>query len=217
MNNPPSPHPWAAKAQVMGIVNVTPDSFSDGGIFLDTQAALSHALRMIAQGADIIDIGGESTRPGAQPVSIDEELARVLPVIEALRRQSAILISVDTSKPEVMREAIASGANFINDIRALQTPGALQVLAQAPADVQLCIMHLQGEPRTMQQAPSYGNIVTEIKTFLTQRKPLDQRLAGGLALAAMALQRGARCIRTHDVAETVDLLRLWQAVEQADD
>jgi dihydropteroate synthase len=153
--------------QVMGILNLTPDSFSDGGRYLDPELASSHALRMVEEGAAIIDVGGESTRPGAQPVSLDEELARVIPIIEKLAQTIPVPISVDTSKPVVMREAVAAGAGMINDIMALQEPGAPQVAAEAAVPV--CLMHIQGEPRTMQDAPRYGDVVDEVKAFLRRR------------------------------------------------
>lgn len=152
---------------LMGILNTTPDSFSDGGRFDSLNAALMHAREMIAQGADMIDVGGESTRPGAQPVSQDEELARVIPVVSAIRRESDVMISVDTSKPEVMRQAVAAGADMINDVLALQSPGAVEVCAQLKVPV--CLMHMQGEPRSMQANPQYADVVAEVKTFLHQR------------------------------------------------
>lgn len=152
---------------VMGILNTTPDSFSDGGQFNVASAALEHALQMIAQGADIIDVGGESTRPGASPVALDDELARVIPVIEKIRQHSPVFISIDTSKVEVMRQAVAAGADMINDVLALQTPGAVDACARL--GVPVCLMHMQGEPRSMQSNPQYSNVVAEIKTFLEQR------------------------------------------------
>jgi dihydropteroate synthase len=145
---------------VMGVLNVTPDSFSDGGRFIDLAEALGHARRLIDEGASIIDVGGESTRPGASAASLDEELARVLPVIQALRRESAVFISVDTSKPHVMSAACEAGADIINDVRALQEPGALAAAAVSGAGV--CLMHMQGEPRTMQAAPHYDEVVSEV-------------------------------------------------------
>jgi len=154
-----------SKPKIMGILNVTPDSFSDGGQFLATEDAVSHALEMVSQGADMIDIGGESTRPGADEISVDDELKRVLPVIESLRSQSDVTISIDTSKAEVMRAAIGAGANMINDVAALRMENALQTAAEL--DVTVCLMHMQGEPRTMQQSPSYeAGVVTEVKAFL---------------------------------------------------
>jgi dihydropteroate synthase len=152
---------------VMGILNTTPDSFSDGGQFNDVSSAVAHALQMIEQGADIIDVGGESTRPGAAPVALVDELARVIPVIEKIRQQTSVLISIDTSKVEVMRQAVAAGAGMINDVLALQMPGAVETCAQLKVPV--CLMHMQGEPRSMQNNPHYSDVVTEVKTFLEQR------------------------------------------------
>jgi dihydropteroate synthase len=257
---------------VMGIVNVTPDSFSDGGRFLDARAAVAHARELIEQGADILDIGAESTRPGAQPVSAAEEIGRLRPVLEALR-ESPVPISVDTMKPEVMRAALDLGAAMINDVAALAVPGALD--AVAASDCGVCLMHMQGEPRTMQAAPHYDDVVGEVKAFLaarveaclragiaherivvdpglgfgktvehnfellrglpqlaqlglpllvgwsrksslgkiTGRAPQD-RLAASLAAALLALQRGARILRVHDVKETRDVIAVWQAAEK---
>ena len=260
---------------VMGVLNVTPDSFSDGGRFADHEAALLHARRMIEEGAGIIDIGGESTRPGANPASVEEELARVVPVIEALRRESAVFISVDTSKPEVMRAACAAGADIINDVRALTEPEALAAAASTRAGV--CLMHMKGEPRTMQAAPSYVDVVREVSAFLVARlaacraagidnsrltadpgfgfgkrivdnlvllkhlsrlrelgvplavglsrksmlarltgRGVDDRTAGSVALAAIAVLNGARIVRAHDVAATVDAIRVAAAVSQGE-
>lgn len=162
---------------VMGILNITPDSFSDGGQLFQQQKiqldlVLQRALQMQVDGAAIIDIGGESTRPGAVAVSVQEELDRVIPVMEAIRRESNVTLSVDTSKAEVMTAAIAAGATFINDVCALQNPGALDVVATAIAqgqDLRICLMHMQGEPRSMQQAPHYRDLVAEVKTFLQER------------------------------------------------
>ena len=151
----------------MGIINVTPDSFSDGGLYLSTQQAIAHARSLIDEGADILDIGGESTRPGSQQVSVDEELKRVIPVLEALV-DTGIPLSIDTSKAEVMKRAIASGAFMINDVNALRSPGALETVAQSN-HVQVCLMHMQGTPQTMQANPQYDNIVQEVKDFLQQR------------------------------------------------
>ena len=147
--------------KLMGVVNVTPDSFSDNGIFADTQAAIDHARKLIDEGANIIDIGGESTRPGATPITAQEEMDRVLPVIEKLR---GALISIDTYHPETMREAVKAGAGMINDIYALRKPGALE--AAASLDVPVCLMHMQGDPPTMQDAPAYNNVVDEVIQFL---------------------------------------------------
>lgn len=267
-----SPEHWPL---IMGILNVTPDSFSDGGRFNRSQAAVERVRQMISEGADIIDIGGESTRPGAPAVSEEEELARVIPVIEAIRRDSAIPISVDTSKPAVMHAAVAAGASLINDVRALQEPGALEVAAQL--DVPICLMHMQGQPRTMQANPHYDDVVEEVLAFLQQRieicqaagiaparlildpgfgfgktvqhnlalfrhlprfvdtghpvlvgvsrksmigkllgeRPVDERLAGSLALATLAGWLGAAIVRVHDVRESADALALCRAVRQA--
>jgi len=255
---------------VMGILNVTPNSFSDGGRFADPGAALTQARRMVADGAAIIDVGGESTRPGAAPASLQEELDRVVPVIEAITRELDVLVSVDTMKPEVMRAAVAAGAGLINDVLALQAPGAIETAAASGAAV--CLMHMQGTPRTMQQDPHYEDVVREVGDFLQERagacraagipadrialdpgfgfgktldhnlqllrglgglgrgypllvglsrksmlgkltgRPVDQRLAGSIALAALAVAAGARIVRCHDVAETVDAVRVaWAA------
>jgi dihydropteroate synthase len=256
---------------VMGVLNVTPDSFSDGGRFAERGSALEHARRMIAEGAAIIDIGGESTRPGASPADPAQELERVIPVIEALRRESLVYISVDTSKPEVMRAAVAAGADIINDVRALGEPGALEAAAASGAG--LCLMHMLGEPRTMQDAPHYDNVVEEVGAFLAARmracrdagvdsarlsidpgfgfgktaahnlallknlaalevlgvpmvvglsrksmlaritgRPVESRISGSVALAAIAVLNGARIVRAHDVAATVDAVRVAAAV-----
>ena len=151
---------------VMGVVNVTPDSFSDGGQYLDPGTALAHARKLIAEGADLVDIGGESTRPGAAPVSEDEELARVLPLLEALR-DAPVPISVDTRRARVMREALRAGASMINDVEALESPGALD--AVAASDCAICLMHKKGDPATMQRDPSYGDVVAEVKAYLAAR------------------------------------------------
>jgi dihydropteroate synthase len=256
---------------VMGVLNVTPDSFSDGGRFVERQSAVEHARRMIAEGAAIIDIGGESTRPGASAADVGQELERVIPVIEAVRRESAVFISIDTSKPEVMRAAVAAGADVINDVRALVEPGALEAAAASGAG--LCLMHMQGEPRTMQEAPHYDNVVEEVGGFLAARmracrdagveaarltidpgfgfgktaahnltllknlaalealgvplvvglsrksmlakitgRPVESRLCGSVALAAIAVLNGARIVRAHDVAATLDAVRVAAAV-----
>jgi dihydropteroate synthase len=264
-NSLPSP-------QVMGIINVTPDSFSDGGHFFSIDSALNYARLIVEEGADIIDIGGESTRPGAQAVSVQEELDRVIPILEKIRAEWPIKISVDTSKAQVMREAIAVGADMINDIMALRGEGCLATVA-ASEQVQICLMHIQGEPRTMQESPHYEDVVGEIKAFLLERvqacldmgiasnrllidpgfgfgktvahnlllmkkldvftdlgypvlvglsrkslignilnKPVTGRLYGSLALAVLAVSKGAAVIRTHDVAATVDALKMTDAV-----
>lgn len=255
----------------MGVVNVTPDSFSDGGRFLDTNAAIARASALIEEGADMLDIGAESSRPGAQGVSAEEELSRLMPVLEGLRG-CAIPVSVDTVKPEVMRSAIAGGAAMINDINALRSPGALE--AVAGSDVAVCLMHMQGEPRTMQSEPRYRDVVAEVGAFLAERvaaaesagiareriaidpgfgfgktvahnfellRNLDRfaalglpvlagwsrkstlgaitgrgagdRLAGSLAAVLLAVQRGARIVRVHDVAATRDVLAVLAAFD----
>jgi dihydropteroate synthase len=148
----------------MGVVNVTPDSFSDGGRFLDARAAIAHARRLLQEGADLIDVGGESTRPGAAPVSAREELERILPVVQALRESP---VSVDTRRPEVMRAVLAAGAAMINDIQALQAPGAMEAVADTGCGI--CLMHMRGEPQTMQEAPSYGDVAGEVRDFLAAR------------------------------------------------
>jgi dihydropteroate synthase len=258
---------------VMGVLNVTPDSFSDGGHFLAVESAVAHGLRLVEEGAAIIDVGGESTRPGAAPVPPDEEIRRVLPVVERIHQAAPqVIISVDTSKPEVIREVAAAGAGLLNDVRAFQEPGALQ--AAAASGCALCLMHMQGEPRTMQRAPSYVDVVKEVKAFLADRaqacravgvapgritidpgfgfgKTLEHnlellrhlreivrgewpvlvglsrksivgtltgraagdRLHGSVALAVIAAMNGARIIRAHDVAATVDALKVVVAVE----
>jgi dihydropteroate synthase len=174
------------RPHVMGIVNVTPDSFSDGGKFASTNLAVEHALELIAEGADILDIGGESTRPGATPVSLDEELSRVIPVIQALSKLSTVPISIDTYKSEVMRQAIAAGADIVNDVRALQEEGALDVVANSNAGV--CLMHMQGTPQTMQMDPHYDDVVAEVKRFLIER--LNAAIAHGIAKERITLDPG---------------------------
>jgi len=167
----------SSNLRIMGVVNTTPDSFSDGGRFDSIAAAVAAAGQMIADGADIIDIGGESTRPGSRPVDVDEELARTIPFIEALRRISDIPISIDTNKPEVMRAAVAAGADMINSVSALRDGDALQVAAEL--DVAVCLMHMQGTPETMQQDPRYDNVVGEVMDFLRER--IDAALQAGIA------------------------------------
>ena len=152
---------------VCGIVNVTPDSFSDGGRFLDRARAVDHGLSLVAEGADLLDVGGESTRPRSTPPSVSDEIARVVPVVEALARHTSVPISVDTSRPEVMREAVAAGASMINDVRALRLPGALH--AAADLRVPVCLMHMLGDPATMQDAPQYRDVVHEVRQFLLTR------------------------------------------------
>ena len=171
---------------VMGIVNVTPDSFSDGGKFAATEAAIAHGLELVAQGAGILDIGGESTRPGATPVPLDEELARVIPVIEGLSKQVNVPISIDTYKPEVMRAAIAAGAAIVNDVFALREPGGLEVVAASDAGV--CLMHSQGTPQTMQADPQYQDVVTEVIGFLRERMASAE--AHGIARDRIMLDPG---------------------------
>lgn len=155
---------------IMGILNVTPDSFSDGGLFLNKDNAVNYVKQMIADGADIIDIGGESTRPGASEVSVDDELQRVIPVIEMIRQISDIAISIDTSKPDVMREAVLAGANMINDVNALREENAIETAVEL--GVPVCLMHMQGTPRTMQVTPGYNDVVAEVYSFLEERVSL---------------------------------------------
>src|SRR5574340_918025 len=172
---------------LMGVVNVTPDSFSDGGRFLDPAAAVAHGLQLAADGADLLDIGGESTRPGAQPVEADEELRRVMPVVAALCQQAHVPMSIDTSKAIVAREALAAGAEAINDITALGAdPEMLSLAVETACGV--CAMHVQGTPRTMQQAPGYGDVVEEVFRYLGQRR--DALLSGGIDAARIALDPG---------------------------
>lgn len=170
---------------VMGVVNVTPDSFSDGGRYATRESALAHAQRLIAEGADILDIGGESTRPGAQAVALDEERRRVLPVIEALA-QCGVPVSVDTRKAELMRDAIAAGASLVNDVSALEGRDALQSVARTRAAV--CLMHKRGEPRTMQEAPHYDDVVSEVRAYLAQR--LEVALAAGIDRSRIVIDPG---------------------------
>ena len=260
--------------RVMGILNVTADSFSDGGAFLTRQAALRRAREMVAEGAAIIDVGGESTRPGATAVDEQQELDRVVPVIEAIRAELPVVISVDTSKPAVMRAAVAAGARLINDVRALRVDGALAAAVELAVPV--CLMHMQGEPRTMQVAPHYGDVVSEVLSFLHERLaaceragigrdrllidpgfgfgktlahnlslmkhlqrfvalgvpvlvgasrksligavlevPVEQRVYGSIALAALAVAEGAAVIRAHEVAATVHAVKMAAAVRAA--
>ncbi|MGH8250691.1 MAG: dihydropteroate synthase [Steroidobacteraceae bacterium] len=259
---------------VMGILNVTPDSFSDGGRFFRLPEAERQAMRMAEEGAAIIDVGGESTRPGAEPVTVAEELRRVIPLVERLTGALSIPVSVDTRKSEVMRAAIAAGASMINDVSALGGEAAMAVVA--PASVAVCLMHMQGEPRNMQREPRYADVLSEVRGFLRDRvarcvelgiarsrlvvdpgfgfgKSTDHnlallrglsaiaadgvpvlaglsrksmigkltgrgdgdRLAGSIALAALAVLNGARIVRAHDVRPTVDALRIVAAVEAA--
>lgn len=262
------------RARVMGIVNVTPDSFSESGAHQGTEAAVAHGLRLAAEGADLLDVGGESTRPGAEAVDAEEELRRVIPVIERLAAETTVPISVDTSKPEVMRAAVAAGAGMINDIQALRREGALE--AAAALGVPVVLMHMQGQPRDMQDAPHYEDVVGEVHRFLaervfaaemagiakkllvidpgfgfgknlqhnlsllaglqrfsdigvpvlaglsrkrsiaelTGRDGMDERVHGSVAAHLIAAQRGALLLRVHDVAATVDALKVWQAVAE---
>ncbi len=186
---------------VMGVLNVTPDSFSDGGEFLESERAVAHARDMVAEGAALIDIGGESTRPGAEPVPEAEELGRVLPVIEALAGRVSAPLSIDTSKPGVMERAVAAGAGFINDVQALQEAGALE--AAASLDVPVCLMHMQGEPRTMQKAPRYDDVVGDIHRFFEQR--IEACLAAGIREDNIVLDPGFGFGKTLD--HNLELLR----------
>ncbi len=260
------------RARVMGIVNATPDSFSDGGLHDTLEAAVAHGLRLAAEGADILDVGGESTRPGAADVSVEEELRRTIPVIERLAKETALPISIDTSKPEVMRAAVEAGAGMINDVYALRREGALDFAAGL--GVPVVLMHMQGEPRSMQEAPHYDDVVGEVHRFLaerifaaemagiqkkrivvdpgfgfgkdtghnlallaqferfvelgvpvlaglsrkrsigelTGREAPGERIHGSVAAHLIAAQRGAKIVRVHDVAATVDALKVWEAV-----
>lgn len=264
------------RPRVAGIVNVTPDSFSDGGRFADAGAAVAHGLALAEQGADMLDVGGESTRPGADDVPVEEELRRVIPVIEQLVTRTSLPIAIDSSKPEVMRAAVAAGAGMVNDVYALRHDGALDAVAEL--GVPVCLMHMQGEPRSMQAAPHYDDVVGEVHRFLTDRlfacelagidkrkvmvdpgfgfgKNLEHNLAllralerfadlgsgvyaglsrksmigeltgrqspaeravGSAAAALIAVQRGARLVRVHDVAATMDALAVWQGVHAGD-
>jgi dihydropteroate synthase len=175
-----------AQPVVMGVLNVTPDSFSDGGQYRQIDTAVGHGLRMVEEGAAIIDVGGESTRPGAEPVSVEEEIRRVVPVIERLRARTDALISVDTSKPQVMRAAAEAGAGLINDVRALCEDGALEAAVATPCAV--CVMHMQGDPRSMQLAPHYGDVVNEVKAFLYERVKVCR--AAGIAADRIVIDPG---------------------------
>jgi len=258
--------------RIMGILNVTPDSFSDGGRFRDFDAAIAHAREMVAAGASIIDIGGESTRPGARPTTAADEAARVLPLVEALGDQVDATLSIDTSKPGVMRDALRAGAGMINDVNALRAPGALAVAAEF--DVPVCLMHMRGEPRTMQMTPRYEDVVAEVRAFLLERvaachrhgidaqrlildpgfgfgktiehnlcllasldvlvatgfrvlvglsrksmigaitgRAVNERATSSVVLALAAARKGAAILRVHDVAITVDALRLTQRLD----
>jgi dihydropteroate synthase len=263
------------RPRVMGILNVTPDSFSDGGRFLDRDRAIAHARAMLAEGADLIDVGGESTRPGAAPVPEAEEIDRVVPVIEALAGDGA-LVSVDTMKPAVMRAAIAAGASMVNDVRALREAGAVEAVAQS--GVAVCLMHMRGTPASMQEAPEYVDVVADVRGFLMSRAGVceaagiarerivldpgfgfgktrahnmtllarlgeiaalgypvlaglsrkstlgaitgraeDGRVAASVAAALIAVERGASILRVHDVPQTVDALKVLDAVLHAGD
>jgi dihydropteroate synthase len=189
------------RPRIMGIVNVTPDSFSDGGAFDSAQAAVEHGLRLVDEGADLLDVGGESTRPGAAPVDEAEELRRVLPVIEALSARAGVPVSIDTSKPGVMRAAVAAGASMINDVFALRADGALE--AAADAGVPVCLMHMQGEPRSMQDAPHYDDVVGEVHRFLADRLLACQ--FAGIELRRLLVDPGFGFGKT--LAHNLDLLR----------
>lgn len=195
-----------ARPRVMGILNITPDSFADAGAHFDHERALDHARRMLADGADIIDIGGESTRPGAQPVAERDELARVLPVIEVLAAEGAV-VSIDTMKPAVMRAATAAGAALINDVRALQARGALEVAAESGAAV--CLMHMRGEPRTMQSQPEYDDVVRDVRDFLVKRALICE--ASGIARDRIAIDPGFGFGKT--LAHNLALTRALPAIK----
>lgn len=197
-----------SRPHVMGILNCTPDSFSDGGVFFARDAALSRAHAMVAEGADIIDVGGESTRPGAEPVSAAEEIERVVPVIERLARDIDVPISIDSAKPEVMRAACAAGAAFINDVTALRANGALA--AAARLNVPVCLMHMQGEPRTMQQQPRYVDVVAEVVAFLRERA--EAAIGAGVPRAGVVLDPGFGFGKT--AAHNLRLLRGLRAVAE---
>lgn len=186
---------------IMGILNVTPDSFSDGGIFLTRDAAVTHALAMVEEGADLIDVGGESTRPGALAVSVQEELDRVIPVIEAIVHAVPLPVSIDTSKPEVMRAAVAAGAGLINDVRALRATDALQTAAAL--EVPVCLMHMQGEPRSMQHNPVYVDVAGEVRDFLQER--IDACIAAGIPRQRIVIDPGFGFGKT--VEHNLELLR----------
>ena len=176
----------AERVAIMGILNVTPDSFSDGGLFLSASKAVDHVARMIAEGADIIDVGGESTRPGASSVSADEEKERVIPIIEAVSQRFDVVLSIDTSKAEVMTSAVDAGAGMINDVRALTEANALQVVAKM--SVPVCLMHMQGTPQTMQDKPVYDEVVADVRAFLSER--IDACVAAGIELSRLIIDPG---------------------------
>ena len=190
-----------SRPAVMGILNITPDSFSDGGVFLSPDNAIAQALRMAEAGADIIDIGGESTRPGARPVPAQEEIDRVLPVVEALHEKIPLPISIDTSKPEVMRAAVKAGAGFINDVRGLREAGALEAATQL--GVPMCLMHMLGEPRTMQDDPRYASVVDEVREFLKKR--LDACKGAGIPAHRLVIDPGFGFGKT--LEHNIELLR----------
>lgn len=196
-----------AQPVVMGVLNVTPDSFSDGGRFFDMEAAVAQGLRMVAEGASIVDVGGESTRPGAPPVGAEEEIRRVVPVIERLRAQTDVVISVDTSKPQVIRAAAAAGAGLINDVRALSEEGALEAAVQSGCAV--CLMHMQGTPQSMQMAPHYDDVVSEVKAFLEERANMCR--AAGLTADRMVVDPGFGFGKTLD--HNLQLLRHLRQLE----
>lgn len=197
-----------AQPHIMGILNVTPDSFSDGGRFNVFDAALAHARQMASEGATLIDVGGESTRPGAAPVSVEEELQRVIPVIRAIHAELPVVVSVDSSKPEVMLAAAEAGAGLINDVRALRWPGAVE--AAAKTQLPVCLMHMQGEPGTMQRAPYYDNVVDEVRRFFQER--VDRCTAAGIAPANIILDPGFGFGKT--LAHNVCLLQNLPALSQ---
>lgn len=195
------------RCHVMGVLNVTPDSFSDGGRFINREAAVAHARQMVAEGASIVDVGGESTRPGAEPVDAETELSRVIPVIEALKAELPdVLISVDSSKPEVISTAVTAGAGLINDVRALTVAGALD--AAARTDAAVCLMHMQGEPGTMQQDPRYDDVVAEVSAFLDARRAAC--LDAGIPAQRIALDPGFGFGKT--LAHNLALLRRLESL-----
>ncbi len=179
-------HDLSQRGMIMGVLNVTPDSFSDGGQYIDADRAVAHGLQMIADGADIIDVGGESTRPGADPVSVEEELRRVVPIIEKLRQETSILISVDTMKAEVARAAVAAGADILNDVNGFRDPALVEVAASS--EVGLIVMHMLGTPRTMQKNPVYTNVIENVRGFFTERLATLQQ--AGIAPERVALDPG---------------------------
>ncbi len=199
-----------SRPRVMGILNITPDSFSDGGDFLSVDMAVEQAHRMVEEGAAIIDVGGESTRPGAPAVSETEELERVLPVIEGIACNLPVPLSIDTSKPNVMRAAVAAGAGLINDVMALQAPGAVGAVAEL--NVPVCLMHMQGEPRTMQQAPCYADVVSEVKEFLAWR--VDCCISAGISRSHLLIDPGFGFGKTLD--HNLALLRNLQQIADLD-